>query len=314
MLPTDHEHLLWLYERGRILNHAPPADEDLGDPADFEPIYLSILEQVAEQADSDQDRLSALFLLAQYRGYDSSLKDRLFQLTDISKSERVKLTALHLLGCAIGLFKRIIRIPRSFAPRAPSIPLPTPRAPRAPSLPVPALPWPRLPYPRRRARKQPKPAAKPQAQTPATPAEPPPLPISVPPIPVEDLFPAPAAVPTAASLPLSPAAAGVFPPSPPIAAEDPFPSPPIAAEDHFPSPPIAAEGHFPSPPIAAGDRSLSPPILGGDTEGGALSLRRLAPRIANLTHQPKPNRRERRRNQRKQRRKRRRAPPQPAVA
>ena len=267
MLPTDHEHLLWLYERGRILNHAPPADEDLGDPADFEPIYLSILEQVAEQADSDQDRISALFLLAQYRGYDPPLTDRLFQLTDTSKSERVKLTALHLLGCAIGLFKRIIRVPRSFAPRAPSIPLPTPRAPRAPGPPV---PWPRLPYPRRRARKQPKPAAKPQVQTPATPAEPPPLPISVPPIPVEDLFPAPAAVPTAASLPLSPAAAGAFP--------------------------------------------LSPPILGGDTEGGALSLRRLAPRIANLTHQPKPNRREHRRHRRKHKRKRRRAPPQPAVA
>ena len=123
MLPTDHEHLLWLYERGRILNHAPPADEDLGDPAEFEPIYLSTLEQVAEQADSDQDRLSALFLLAEYRGYDSSLTDRLFHLTDTAKSERVILTALHLLGCAIGLFKH--PHPRPAQPR-PGSPQPRP--------------------------------------------------------------------------------------------------------------------------------------------------------------------------------------------
>ena len=231
MLPSDHEHLLWLYERGRILNHAPPADEDLGDPADFEPIYLSTLEQVAEQADSDQDRLSALFLLAQYRGCDPPLQDRLFKLSDTSKSERVILTALHLLGCAIGLFKRIVRVPRSFGPRAPSIPLPTP-APRArPDCPSPPSPGRGSPTPAAAQRNSPNPPPsrnpKPRQPPPNQPLPPSPFPPSL-----------------------------LFPPSPSKTCSPPLP--PSRRQPHSPSPPPRRES-FPLLPPSWGETQRGAP-------------------------------------------------------
>ena len=159
-MPTDHEVLCWLYERRPA--PAPPPDDDLGDPADFQPIYLATLEEVAEHADSDHDRLSALFLLSQYNGYDS-VQDRLVELTSATKSERVILTAFRIVAQALGLLKILVRGGGgggggSPAPRLPSVSPPTPRAPRAPRPRLPALPWPRLPIPRRRrAKKQPQP-------------------------------------------------------------------------------------------------------------------------------------------------------------
>ena len=187
-MPTDHEVLRWLYERRPTPN--PPPDDDLGDPADFEPIYLATLEEVAEHADSDHDRLSALFLLSQYNGYDS-VQDRLVELTEATKSERVILIAFRIVAQALGLLKILVRGGGgSLAPRLPSVSPPTPRAPRAPRPRLPALPWPRLPIPRRRrARKRLQPAAPAalQPETPAPPAEPTPPPI--PPIPATDSTP-----------------------------------------------------------------------------------------------------------------------------
>ena len=177
-MPTDHEVLCWLYERRPA--PAPPPDDDLGDPADFEPIYLATLEEVAEHADSDHDRLSALFLLSQYNGYDS-VQDRLVELTEATKSDRVILTAFRIVAQALGLLKILVRGGGSSspAPRLPSVSPPTPRSPRLPRPRLPALPWPRLPIPRRRrARKQPQPAVSTPPPIPETiakvPSEPPP--------------------------------------------------------------------------------------------------------------------------------------------
>ena len=224
-MPTDHEVLRWLYERRPTPN--PPPDDDLGDPADFEPIYLATLEEVAEHADSDHDRLSALFLLGEYNGYDP-VQNQLVELTATTTSDRVVLIAFRLITRALGGLRRLVRGGGgSPAPRLPGVSPPTPRLPRAPRPRLPALPWPRLPIPRRRrAKKQPQPAvaAAPQPETPATPAEqtPPPIP----------------SIPTTA-------------PSPLIPATDPTPPVPVTRPDDAPPPRKLTKGflkHFLSNP------------------------------------------------------------------
>ena len=181
-LPTEHpyayhhdmtqDHLRWLHEqRPELLPNFNPEDPDtapdLEDPAIFTPLYLGALEHLAANADSDHDRLSALYLLAERRGY-AKVKGRLLKLANTTIAHRIKLTAVYLLAQALGMIiERLAEAQINAGGGLPTVPLPTPPGPRAPAPRLPPLPWPNPPIPRQRCsrKRRPKPAPAPAAET-----------------------------------------------------------------------------------------------------------------------------------------------------
>ena len=160
-MPPDHDHLRRLHRQHPELlpdfhPDNPAAAPDLDDPNIFQPLYTAGLEQLAQHAKSDHDRLSALYLLAVQHGC-ARVKDQLFKLAETSTAHRVMLTVVYLIAHALGLV----------APRGPArlnlSGLPGPSLP-GPSILgasfrwTPTLPYPRLPIPRKRSAKRPKPA------------------------------------------------------------------------------------------------------------------------------------------------------------
>ena len=160
-MPSTQDHLRWLHERRPDLLPSfnpddPDTAPDLEDPTIFNPIYLGALEHLAANARSDHDRLSALYLLAEQRGY-ASLKAQLLKLANTTIAHRIKLTAVYLIALALGMIKRLAEAHLNAGGGLPTVPLPTPPGPRAPAPRLPPLPWPRTPIPRRRRPKQPRP-------------------------------------------------------------------------------------------------------------------------------------------------------------
>ena len=175
-MTSTHDHLRWLHERRPdLLPHFNPDDPntapDLEDPQVFNPLYLGALQHLAAHAESDHDRLSALYLLAEQRGY-AKVKAQLLKLTRTTRFHRIKLTAVYLIARALRMVEQLVP-DRPNGGGLPNVPLPTPSLPRAPAVRLPPLPYPRLPLPRKRRSKrprskqpQPEPAVKPAAPTP----------------------------------------------------------------------------------------------------------------------------------------------------
>ena len=177
-MPATHDHLRWLHgRRPELLPNFNPDDPntapDLEDPTVFTPLYLGALEHLAANAQSDHDRLSALYLLAERRGY-AKVKGRLLKLANTTIAHRIKLTAVYLLALALGMIERLAEAHINAGGGLPTVPLPTPPGPRAPAMPLPPLPYPRLPIPRKHRPRQlrPKPAPEPAVE-PADPTTPP---------------------------------------------------------------------------------------------------------------------------------------------
>ena len=147
----------------------PDTAPDLDDPQVFNPLYLGALEHLAQHAESDHDRLSALYLLAEQRGY-SGLKAQLLKLTRTTRFHRIKLIAVYLIARALRMVEQLAQAHLNTG-GMPNVPLPTPSLPRAPAMPLPPLPYPRLPIPRKHRPKQPKsePAPEPAAAEPTAP-------------------------------------------------------------------------------------------------------------------------------------------------
>ena len=178
-MPSTQDHLRWLHEhRPDLLPNFNPDDPnsapDLHDPAVFNPLYLGALEHLAANADSDHDRLSALYLLAEQRGY-SGLKAQLLKLAKTTRFHRIKLTAVYLIARALRMVEQLVP-DRPNGGGLPNVPLPTPSLPRAPAMPLPPLPYPRLPLPRKRRPKQPRPKPAPEPAAEPTAPTPPPKP------------------------------------------------------------------------------------------------------------------------------------------
>ena len=177
-MPDTHDHLRWLHERRPdLLPNFNPDDPsttpDLDDPTVFNPLYLGALEHLAQHASSDHDRLSALYLLAERRGY-VKVKAQLLKLANTTIAHRIKLTAVYLLALALGMIERLAEAHLNAGGGLPTVPLPTPPGPRAPAVRLPPLPYPRLPLPRKRRPKQPRPKPAPApAAEPADPTPPP---------------------------------------------------------------------------------------------------------------------------------------------
>ena len=177
-MPDTHDHLRWLHERRPdLLPNFSPDDPntapDLDAPAVFNPLYLGALEHFVQHAESDHDRLTALYLLAEQRGY-SGLKAQLLKLTRTTRFHRVKLIAVYLIARALRMVEQLTQAQLNAGGGMPAVPLPTPPLPRAPAMPLPPLPYPRLPLPRKRRPKQPRP--KPAPEPPAEPGDPTPPP------------------------------------------------------------------------------------------------------------------------------------------
>ena len=224
-MPTDHDHLRRLHrQRPELLPDfhpdQPSSAPDLDHPNIFQPLYTAGLEQLAQHAKSDHDRLSALYLLAALHGC-ARVKGQLLKLAETSTAHRVALTVVYLIARALGMV-----VPREPARLnlggLPGPALPGPSILGASFRWTPTLPYPRLPIPRKRSAKRPKPA------------EPTPPPIAG----------------RNASL-SPPIAGGDFPLSPPIAAGGLSLSPPVAGGDLSLSPPILGgdtEGGSEPPP------------------------------------------------------------------
>ncbi len=204
-MPSDHDHLRRLHRHHPELlpdfnPDEPAAAPDLDNPTVFQPLYTAGLEQLAQHAQSDHDRLSALYLLAAQHGC-ARVKDQLLKLAETTTAHRVMLTVVYLIARALGMVA--LREPaRLNLGGLPGPALPGPSILGASFRWTPTLPYPRLPIPRKRSAKRPKPTE------PTTP---------------------PIAGRNASLSP--PIAGGDFPLSPPIAAGDLSLSPPILGGD-----------------------------------------------------------------------------------
>ena len=170
MTPT-HDHLRWLHERRpELLPNFDPDDPDtapaLDDPQVFNPLYLGALQHLAAHADSDHDRLSALYLLAEQRGC-AKVKAQLLKLTKTTRFHRIKLTAVYLIARALRMVEQLVP-DRPNGGGLPNVPLPTPPLPRAPAVRLPPLPYPRLPLPRKHRPRQPRPKPAPEPTSPTS--------------------------------------------------------------------------------------------------------------------------------------------------
>ena len=134
----------------------PASAPDLDNPNILQPLYTAGLEQLAQHAKSDHDRLSALYLLAAQHGC-ARVKDQLLKLAETSTAHRVMLTVVYLIARALGMV-----VPREPARLnlggRPGPALPGPSILGASFRWTPTLPYPRLPIPRKRSAKRPKPA------------------------------------------------------------------------------------------------------------------------------------------------------------
>ena len=204
-MPPDHDHLRRLHrQRPELLPDfhpdQPSSAPDLDHPNIFQPLYTAGLEQLAQHAKSDHDRLSALYLLAAQHGC-ARVKDQLLKLAETSTAHRVMLTVVYLIARALGMVA--LREPaRLNLGSLPGPALPGPSILGASFLWTPTLPYPRLPIPRKRSAKRPKPTE------PTTP-------------PIAGRNPSPSPLIAGGALSLSP----------PTAGGDPFPSPPVAGGD-----------------------------------------------------------------------------------
>ena len=165
-MTSTQDHLRWLHERRPdLLPSFNPDDPDtapnLEDPTVFNPLYLGALEHLAAHADSDHDQLSALYLLAEQRGY-SGLKAQLLKLARATRFHRIKLTAVYLLARALRMVEQLAQAHLNTG-GMPNVPLPTPSGPRAPAPRLPPLPWPRPPIPRQRRPKKRRPDTDPES-------------------------------------------------------------------------------------------------------------------------------------------------------
>ena len=169
-MPSNHDLARAIHERRPdLLPNFNPDDPDtapdLEDPTVFNPLYLGALQHLAANAESDHDRLSALYLLAEQRGY-AKVKGQLLKLSKTTRFHRVMLTAVYLIARALRMVEQLVP-DRPNGGGLPNVPLPTPSLPRAPAVRLPPLPYPRLPLPRKRRpkRPRPKPAPEPTAPT-----------------------------------------------------------------------------------------------------------------------------------------------------
>ncbi len=179
-MPPDHDHLRRLHrQRPELLPDfhpdEPASAPGLDHPNIFQPLYTAGLEQLAQHARSDHDRLSALYLLAALHGC-ARVKNQLLKLAETTTAHRVALTVVYLIARALGMVA--LREPaRLNLGGLPGPALPGPSILGASFRWTPTLPYPRLPIPRKRSAKQPSP-----------------------PIPAEDLSPSPPIAAEAPSL------------------------------------------------------------------------------------------------------------------